>query len=325
MITGTKWIAEPALQNTGQQYIYTTQKEIDGSLKTISSGVASYEPGIGGDENPFHEPIEYVEKVSALGPVTLGYSEEPLGESFFPSAGVGYSKVRVRTINYKNIKSANGYDETNFYTAYDFPTYTDRSLIDNDTRKRYKPSLSNFLRVNAKHYLTLSQGFKIELNDMHGKLRSQASYAETDPVNPITYTENIYRVENPNLESKRLSNLVYAIHPDGSIDTTALIGKDVELMVDMREQLSISNGYNINVNSDLFSVPFAPPVFLIPSFLNLAQREENQFRSVATVKIIQRYGILDSVIHIDKGSKVSTKDILYDAGNRRRIVDKNTE
>ena len=159
----------------------------------------------------------------------------------------------------------------------------------------------------------MSQGFKVELNDMHGKLRSQASYAETDAVHPITYTENIYKVEDPNAESKRLSNEVYAIKPDGTIDTTALIGKDVELMVDMREQISISNANNINLNSDVFSVPFVPPVFLIPSFLNLAQREETQFRSVATVKIIQRYGILDSVIHIDKGSKVSTKDILYDA------------
>jgi hypothetical protein len=297
----------------GQQYIYTTDKVIDGVSQTISSGVASYEPGIGGDENPFHEPIEYVEKISPLGPVTLGYSEEPLGESFFPSAGVGYSKVRVRTINYRNAKSANGYEESNFYTAYDFPTYTDRSLIDNDTKKRYKPSLANFLRINAKHYLTLSQGFKIELNDMHGKLRSQASYSETDPTNPISYTENVYKVENPNPENKKLSNLVYAIRPDGTIDTSALIGKDVELMVDMREQLSISNGYNINLNADAFSIPSPPFLFVIPSLLNLAQREENQFRSVATVKIINRYGILDSVIHIDKGSKVSTKDVLYDS------------
>ncbi|HYC28967.1 MAG TPA: hypothetical protein VEB42_09125, partial [Chitinophagaceae bacterium] len=83
----------------GQEYTYTTVQP--GGTQTISSGVASYEPGIGGEENPFHEPIEYVEKISALGPVTLGYSEEPLGESFFPSAAVGYSKVRVRTINYK--------------------------------------------------------------------------------------------------------------------------------------------------------------------------------------------------------------------------------
>lgn len=297
----------------GQEYTYTTQKEINGVMTTISSGVATYEPGIGGEENPFRQPIEYVEKVSAMGPVTLGYSEEPLGENFFPSPSVGYSKVRVRTINYKNIRSANGWQESTFYTSYDFPTYTDRTLLDNDTKKRYKPSLSNFLRINAKYYLTLSQGFKVELNDMNGKPRSTASYPETDPNNPVVYTENIYRVEDPLAENKRLANNVMAIHPDGTIDSSALVGKDVELMMDMREQLSITNGNNVSLNTDLFAIPFLPPFFVIPSFISLAQREENQFRSVATVKIIQRFGILDSVIHIDKGSKVSTKDLLYDA------------
>jgi hypothetical protein len=298
----------------GQQYIYTTRREINGVTATISSGVASYEPGLGGDENPFHVPIEYVEKIAPLGPVTRGYSEEPLGESFFPSASVGYSCVRVRTINFKNKKSANGYEETKFYTAYDFPTYTDRSQIDDDTKKRFKPALANFLRVNARHYISLSQGFKIELNDMHGKVRSKASYSETDPVNPISYTEEIYRVEDPNAEHKRLSNTVTAINPDGTIDTVALIGKDVELMVDMREQVSITNGYNINLNTELFTIPWPlPPFFIIPSFLNLAQREENIYRSAATMKIIQRCGIVDSVIAIDKGSKISSKNVLYDS------------
>lgn len=298
----------------GQEYTYTTVKEINGVKTTISSGVASYEPGLGGEENPFHEPIEYVEKISPLGPVTLGYTEEPLGESFFPSAGVGYSCVRVRTINYKNKKSANGYEETKFYTAYDFPVYTDRTMLDNDTKKRYKPTLSNLLRVNAKHYISLSQGFKIELNDMHGKLRSKATYPETDSSNFISYSENIYRVENPNLEFKRLSNTVMVMKPDGSIDTAALIGKDVELMVDMREQQSITNGDNVEVNAEVFSFLPPPPGFMIiPTFYYMGQREENLYRSVATVKIIQRYGILDSAIQIDKGSKISTKDMLYDS------------
>jgi PA14 domain len=297
----------------GKEYTYTTQKVINGINRTISSGVAAYEPGIGGEENPFHQPIEYVEKISALGPVTLGYSEEPLGESLFPSAGVGYSKIRVRTINYKNVKSANGYDETSFYTAYDFPVYTDRTLFDNDTKKRYKPALSNFLRINAKHYVALSQGFKIELNDMHGRVRSEASYAETDANNPVVYTENIYKVTDPKSDQKQLSNQVSVMGPDGKIDTAAVIGKDIELMMDMREQVSITNGNNINLNTDMFSLPFLPPFLVIPSFLNLAQREENQFRSVATLKVIQRYGILDSVIHIDKGSRISTKDLMYDS------------
>lgn len=297
----------------GQEYTYTTTQEINGVTTTISSGVASYEPGIGGEENPFRQPIEYVEKIAPLGPVTLGYSEEPLGESIFPSAGIGYSKVRVRTINYKNRKSANGYEETTFYTAYDFPTYTDRSLLDDDTKKRYKPGLANFLRINAFHYLTLSQGFKVELNDMHGKLRSQAYYPETDPNNYTSYTENFYKVENSQADAKRLSNKVIVIHPNGCIDTTAYIGKDVELMADMREQLSITNGNDYSVNADMFLITSIPPLMVIPSFIPLPQREENQFRSVALLKVIQRYGILDSVIHIDKGSKVSTKDMLYDS------------
>lgn len=297
----------------GQDYIYKTVQKIDGQNKLISSGVANWEPGIGGEENPFREPIEYTEEISILGPVAMGYSEEPLGESLFPSPQVGYSKVRVRTINYKNIRSANGYAETGFYTAYDFPVYTDRTLIDGDTKKRFKPAISNFLKINAKYYLGISQGFKVELNDMHGKLRYEASYSETKPNEPISYTENIYRVDNAQTDQKRLSNTVISMKPDGSVDTTSLIGKEVELMIDMREQLSVTSGNNTSVNAEIFSVPFIPFFMVIPTFFRMPQREENKFRSVATTKVIQRYGILDSVIHIDKGSKISTRDLMYDA------------
>jgi len=48
----------------GQEYNYTNNCRGNGDSLTISSGVASYEPGIGGDENPLHVPIEYVEKIA---------------------------------------------------------------------------------------------------------------------------------------------------------------------------------------------------------------------------------------------------------------------
>jgi hypothetical protein len=296
----------------GQEYTYTTTKNINGVPVTISSGVASYEPSIGGEENPFHQPIEYLEKIAPLAPVSLGYVEAPLGESFFPSAGVGYSQVRVRTIHAKNIKSANGYEETRFYTAYDFPTLVDYTVLE-ENKKKYHPKLQSFLRIDAKYYLGLSQGFKIELNDMHGKVKSQATYPETDPVNPISYTENFYKTDNGSAEFKHLANTVSAIDPSGLIDTAAIIGKDVELMMDMREQQSVTNGNNFNVNGDLFSVPFIPGIFLLPSFIGLAQREENLYHSVAAAKVIQRYGILDSVVHVEKGSRVTTRNLLYDS------------
>jgi hypothetical protein len=295
----------------GQEYEYKTTKNIQGVETDISSGVASYEPMMGGEENPWRMPVEYEEQVAALAPTNLGYTEEPLGESFFPSASVGYSKVRVRTLNTKNRRSTNGFTETCHYTSYDFPTITDQTMLA-DSKKRFKPGLANFLRINARHFLAISQGFKVELNDMNGKVKSTAAYAENDLKNPTVYTENYYRVDNQQATFKHLNNTVMAMNPRGVIDTATSIGKDVELMMDMRQQRSVTNGINVNINGDLFSFGI-PPVMFLPSWFNFAQREENIFRTVAATKIINRHGILDSVIAIDKGSKVVTRNLLYDS------------
>ena len=295
----------------GQNYNYTTTTSVNGVPTTISSGVASWEPGVGAEENPFHLPIEYVERTSVLAPAAMQYTEEPLGESFYPGPSIGYSRVRVRSIHTTGTRSANGYAESTFYTTYDFPTSWDYSQLDNNSKKRYKPLLSNFLRINVQNYLTLSQGFKVELNDMNGKQRTEATYSETDTVHPLSYTENFYKVDNQNVQFKHLNNTVTTIDPLGNINTSATIGKDAEMMGDMRDQTTNVTGANINLNVDMFSL--GPWPVIMPSLLNLYQHETDRFRSVALTKIIQRYGILDSVVHIDKGSKISTKNLLYDA------------
>lgn len=293
----------------GTEYTYTTTKEVNGVQTTISSGVASYEPMIGGEENPFKQPLEYIEKVAPMAPTSVGYTELPLGESFFPGASVGYSQVRARSINTVNTKSANGYEETKFYTSYDFPTLTDYTPLE-DNKKTYKPGLSNFLKINAKNYIGLSQGFKVELNDMNGKIRSQATYPETDPYHPISYTENFYKVDDNSAVFKHLNNTVSAVSANGEVDNTASIGKDVELMGDTRQQYSLSSGANVQLNIDIF-VLFVLPSF-VPSIWPMPQWEQDLYRSAAMTKVIQRYGILDSVVAIDKGSIISTKNMLYD-------------
>jgi hypothetical protein len=293
----------------GQEYTYTTTKEIDGVQKTISSGVASYEPIIGNEENPFHLPIQANEQVSALAPMTLGYVEEPLGENFYPAANVGYSKVRERTIHHKNIKSANGYEETEFYTTYDFPTITDNSDIE---LKRYIPQLTNFLHIDAKQYVGVSQGFKVELNDMDGKIKSQATYPENDS-NYISYTRNYYKVDDASADQQHLSNTVWTIDSKGNIDTTAIIGKDVELMTSMRGQETETLGADESANIDVFTAPATPPILSLLSLIPMPQSEDVRYKAAAMTKVVQRYGILDSVVHIDKGSKISTENVLYDA------------
>lgn len=294
----------------GQTYDYTTTQSVNGVSTVISSGVASWEPSVGGEENPFHLPIEYVDRAALLAPSATLYTEEPLGETFFPNASVGYSKVRVRSIHGPEVKSAAGFTETTFYTTYDFPTTWDYTMLDNNTEKRWKPLLSNFLRINAQDFINFSQGFKVETNDMNGKERYTAVYPQNDTTNPISYSEDFYKVDNQSVQFKHLNNTVSTIDPYGNIDTTTVIGKDMEIMTDMREQTSQSIGGNININADMFTLGPIPAV--IPDLLSLYQHETDRFRSVAMVKVIQRCGILDSVVHIDKGSKISTKNVLYD-------------
>lgn len=296
----------------GQDYSYTTTEEINGKNVSISSGVASYEPMIGAEENPFREPIPYAEKLAPMAPVNNLFSEEPLGESYYPSASVGYSKIRVRTINIK-AKSANGWAETEFFTTKEFPTLVENTIIDPSSKKRYNPELSNFLKINSKHYLTVSQGFKIELNDMNGKLKAQSSYAETDSINPISYTKNYYKVDNDTAFQKHLNNTVWMVDSlNGHINKQGIIGKDIEVMQDMREQTSKTIANNRSVNVDILPgfgiIPFIPVSTAFP----LPQKDESRFRSSVTVKVIQRYGILDSIVVMDKGSIVSTKNLLYD-------------
>jgi hypothetical protein len=298
-------------QNTssyGQVYDYSTYQTINGISTRISSGVAAWEPAIGNEENPFRMPIEYTVQVSPLAPTSNMYSEYPLGEGYFPSAQVGYSKVRVHTINSTTI-SANGYEESEFYTSYDFPTLTEQTPLD---ERKYKPSfLSSLFKINANSYLSQTQGFKVEINDMTGKEKGNASYSENDPFNPIAYTKYYYLDDDDSAVTKHLNNTVAVVDSDtGHINPSAQIGKDIEVMVDLREENTQTKGVDIEFNDDGFVLGIIP--ITIPTVWPFPQWENERYRSAATMKLVQRYGILSKVLHYERGSLITTENLLFD-------------
>ncbi len=300
----------------GTVYSYTTDKEIDGKLTTISSGVAAYEPVIGGEDNPWHTPLTYKDKLGKLVSSVASYVETPLGESFFPAPSVGYSRVRVSSIHTKNVKSQTGYSESTFYTAYDFPTIVTASEIVGDQMKaQYKPAFGNMFKINARNYLGMSQGFKIELNDMHGKPRGEYAYKTGDSL-PISSKEFYYKVDNEKSEFQHLNNTVLAIDKQGNIDS-AVMGLDMELMMDQRQQRSVTNGIVANGAVEGFYV-----ITVVSSFAGFGypQSEDVMFRSAAATKVINRRGILDRVVVSDKGSVVTTKNLLFDAENGNALL-----
>ncbi|MBS1973605.1 MAG: hypothetical protein JST13_04590, partial [Bacteroidetes bacterium] len=103
----------------GQNYDYTTTEIFNGSVRKISSGVASYEPPMGGEENPFQSILQ-VEDYLPAGPTSFGAVEMPVLDAFFPSPLVGYSKVTVTAMKAdttKKTRSGIGKQVTEFYTA----------------------------------------------------------------------------------------------------------------------------------------------------------------------------------------------------------------
>ena len=295
----------PQAFSYGQEYSYTLK---DGT----SSGVASYEPQLGGDENPWKKPVFFsFEKL--LAPDDEHYMEEPFGESFFPSPGIGYSRVTVKNIQRANVKhNATGQVVHEFYTAKDFPTIAERTNLKAIREKNNPFSLSVLFKLKVKDYMTASQGYMIELNDMHGKPKKQEVYQEGQS-EPITSVEYRYKSSSYLNNSFRLNNQATVLYSNGTIDNNSNIGVFFDFVSDMRESTNETTSAAFNFNTDGFIIPPFPAVIPIPIGLPSFTNEKTRFRSAVITKVIQRFGILEETIAKDLGSTVATKNLAYDA------------
>ncbi len=297
-------------QTLGQVYDYTYDDPVEG---TISSGVASYEPQIGGDENPHKLPSFYSQKkLASLGQENTFFNDNPLGESLFPAPVVGYRQVKVRNIKPDEDNDVNtigtitrhgtGYTVQKFFTAYDYPVYTSKTPVAADFKK--SPILS-ILKL-SKEVVAASQGFSIEINDMHGKPKSMETYDEYDKL--ISRAEYKYKTDPTN--RKRLSNDVTTLKNDGTIDRTAKVGYEVEMTMHPRQLYEYGLSVRVNTDVDVFMIGVAP-IFNLGFGLNLGGSYKVVKTATAT-KVINRYGILESVTVTDQSSSVTTTNKAFD-------------
>ena len=297
----------------GQVYDYTKKEMVDGQEITISSGVAVWEPGLGADENSHKLPI-FVDETKLLAPDTRSYTEEPIGESFFPSASVGYSVVTVKDLPREGVKrNATGKVVHRFVTAREFPTITRRTEVKPLHQKPNK--ILKFLNLRNADFMTASQGFVVELNDMHGKQLGQEVYPEGSD-QPISFTRYIYKTKAPLMQGVRnelVNNADVAFrYVDGGsiIKADQQIGVDYDIISDMRESNTYSFSPGLNGNLDAFLAAIFPVA--IPSVFPTLNEERTKFSSSVITKVINRYALVDEVIANDLGSTVATKNLLYD-------------
>lgn len=313
----------------GQDYTYETT--FDG--ESISSGVASYEPMLGGDENPFRQPVFMgPNKFTLLVPDERFFMEEPFGETFFPSASVSYSKVKVKNripadANVKTHGTGSAVHE--FYTAKDYPTITSHTPIN---PKQYKPPLGGLLKIMSRDYVSASQGYVIKLNDMHGKPKAQSVYAEGSTT-ALSKLEYFYKTKgngytdyglidihsDARCTPNELDNSCVVIDPKGDIRKTT-IGVDFDAVADFRETQTTSVMGGAQINLSMFLVGVFPGI--VPSVWPDFSYEKTRFRSAVMTKVISQYAILEKTTAHDNGSSVTTSNLAFDSQTGDVLVTK---
>ncbi len=272
----------------GQNFDYTTQTFVNSKTLTISSGVATYEPLLGGDENPCRQPMPYEEKY-LLAPNNNFYTETPLGENLYPSPGIIYSKVTVTNLQYPGVsRTATGFTINEFYTAHDFPTLNQWTDMDVE---RVKPNiLSTIFSLGVKDFSTVSQGFTVEVNDMPGKEKSKEI---RDAHNSVISSEAFTYLTDPNNQN-HLSNTVTVANPDGTFSAQPSVGKDIDVWEDMRQQETNTYSYGASVAVDFFliDVPPVPIPVIIPSVFPSYSSENTRFAFIGDYKIYISFGVV---------------------------------
>lgn len=306
----------------GQVFDYTKVEIENGIEKTISSGVASYEPLIGNDENPFKKPIYYNEEQEGI-PDEEYYSEEPFGESYFPGANIGYSRVTVKSIapgvgiNVAANKTGKVVHE--FYTAQDFPTKTSRTALQ---VLQIKPQwIWDLLETNVDDRLTATQGYMVELNDMHGKPKAVWNYAasqinEYGPEKAFSGVKYEYFTDTL---SKTLNNNVPVIYPNNTVSNN-IVGVDAEMFSDTRENVFKSSSGGVQLNLDVLLLGIFPVP--IPTGLPDFNNEKVQFHSAVLMKVVNKYGILKSTTAFENGATLQTENVLFDSETGEVVLTK---
>jgi hypothetical protein len=295
----------------GQEFTYKLE---DGT----SSGVATYEPAIGGDENSIVQARKYSEKIK-FAPDNDMFFEVPLMESQFPNPSVGYSRVVIKDLKPNGVSNlGTGKVVKEFYTAKDFPVIAKSSGLE------YKQS-SSFLPLLPKYeFMTASQGFYLELNDMHGKPKGEAVFGEnqTQPLSSVQYDYLKKDIVVNGSPGFNLLNEVTIINSDGTSEQ-AEIGVKYEAVADFRETNTESIGVGpIEVNTNSF---FAGPwFFFIPILWGKIDIAEDRFRSATLNKVVNKFGIVNRVTANQDGSIVETNNLAYDAETGEVLVTQTT-
>ena len=319
----------------GQEYDYTT---VEGN-QTISSGVASFEPMIGANENILRY-ARIANRKEIFQASSISSFTYPVNEQLYPGPAITYSKVTTRSIGtgkvMRNAKDAtpkpnvakravSGVKTNEYYTYNDFPVITKETSIDKDNYKLWVPI--PFIGLIQNTQMAASQGYSIELNNMNGKPKSEKTFQVKgngelgEQITSVHYEYQTEEISYQDEEVFKLDNKVTTVL-DELIDDDQnpgkkeykkedrLMGVEYDIYPEFRKSTSVSGSAGVDQNSGLILFFFVvwPDLSWIPEF-NLST---SGLRTAVVNKVIHKTGILKKVTASDGQSTVTTNNLLYD-------------
>lgn len=295
------------------EYTDVIKNHVTDKDQVISSGVTEYEPFNGGDENPLHQPSFYDQHIK-MAPDNNLFVELPYNESLFPGANLIYSNVKV-IANKTTLKvPGTGYQKHEFFTAKDHPVKTDNTEIGDNFEKKtsmLQGLTTSILGIGEFHdYVTISQGFSIVLNDMHGKARSTKNF---NSQGALISSEEYDYVLNKNLQ---------LIRRDGTVYASDRLGVSVSAICDSRTTEHNTQMNGIDINLDFTILGIVPSFLLIP--LPKATTETTRLNSVCVNKIVYKKGIQVKKTITENGASISTENLLFDEKTGNTLLTRTT-
>ena len=311
----------------GSEYSYTTSNPLKTDEdEVISSGVATMEPSVGRRENPLVLPIEKdpQKRITAmLFGRDLQNQEGPIGESLYPAASVGYSKVTVKSIH--SGTTGTGREEHEFYTCRDYPfiglSTRVKKLMDWPPITAAATSHSDGsglgISVDIKSPY-LSQGYSFVERNMHGRVKRISKFASGDVTTPFAY--EIYEYFDPRLPDQEIS----VMNENNVVETITYkkMGKQAEILSEARRvnDLTVRADFDLDLSAGT-TLPIPIPI-VIPTKVKAASFGliDHRLTTHVTTKQISYTPIVKRVINHADGVTHYTENLVFDKYTGNPVV-----
>lgn len=290
----------------GSEYIY---RRADGT----TSGVATNEPQQGREESPLTTILER-NKQSGWNKMLNGRdsktAEGPIGESLLPGASIVHERVVIKNIH--SGKTTTGYAVNEYHTTREFPMEVDYTELskkgDDPTYKKFNLDLPLGLFNMSVNKAWVTQGYLFKLNDMHGKPKSQATYAGNyngHTFNEATATsKTTYTYTNPGTPIRSL------VYDPGSHDFTYGVmspGQEEDLTMYRSKVTDRTNDFSLELDLNI-----TLPIFINLGFGLTYNYTDNQLSQHVTSKVVRQKAYLLSTTTSTDGVTQTTENLAFD-------------